>query len=186
MMMKTMLAVATLASVVFCSSVPISAQNGDGWGRISNAAARFKVLADFNSQAVLDSETGLLWERSPGDTNGDGFVDQADRLDWAPAHLHCNNKVIGNRKGWRLPTIQELASLIDPAAATPPNWANPAITMGHPFSVQITSYWSATNSAFYAQSAWYMFLGDGNVNPAPYNQAALPWCVRFRQGVDAQ
>src|SRR5262249_23712454 len=70
---------------------------------------RFIVLSNRNSDAVLDRETGLVWEKSPSSTP----------LPWedpnAPvnAATHCNQLKVGNRAGWRLPTVQELATLID-------------------------------------------------------------------------
>ena len=35
------------------------------WSRALPAADRFVVLADFNNEAVLDRNTGLLWQRTP-------------------------------------------------------------------------------------------------------------------------
>ncbi|MBK6395800.1 MAG: DUF1566 domain-containing protein [Betaproteobacteria bacterium] len=50
----------------------------------------------------------------------------------------CAMRAIGGRRGWRLPSVHELASLVDPAAT------NPALPSGHPFlNVQSGIYWSA-------------------------------------------
>jgi hypothetical protein len=60
------------------------------------------------------------------------------------AQSHCNTLKTGGRLGWRLPTLQELASLVDPSVPFP----GPTRPAGHPFSnVQSGNYWSATANA---------------------------------------
>ena len=72
------------------------------WSQILPAADRFRLV--MGGAAVLDRETGLVWEQSP-DTN---------LQTWLSAQFHCNALATGGRLGWRLPTLQELASLVDP------------------------------------------------------------------------
>jgi hypothetical protein len=137
---------------------------------------RFIVLLDWNSEAVLDRETGLVWERSPSTTT----------RTWLNAQIHCNPKTVGNRKGWRLPTIQELASLIDPSVAFP----GPTLPAGHPFSnVQqsFNNYWSATTVASLTGFAWAVNFSGGNLALFDdKNISRVVWCVRGGQGVDPQ
>ena len=38
------------------------------WSNKIPAAKRFVALADFNNEAVLDRETGLVWEQAPDTT----------------------------------------------------------------------------------------------------------------------
>ena len=138
---------------------------------------RFIVLADWNSEAVLDRETGLVWERSPSIS---GFG-----TSWNEAVALCNNVAVGNRKGWRLPTIQELASLVDPSVSAP----GPTLPNGHPFQAPAAVYWSATNSTLIVSesaSAWGVSFGTGTVFARPQNADARPWCVRGGQGVEVQ
>lgn len=131
---------------------------------------RFIVLSDWNSEAVLDRETGLVWEQSPATVTRTWFVAQA-----------CNTKTVGGRKGWRLPTIPELASLIDPTIAPP----GPTLPPGHPFSnVQSSFYWSATTKAGDTDSAWGVDLNIGNVFSGNKTFPNQFWCVRGGQGID--
>jgi uncharacterized protein DUF1566 len=106
---------------------------GSSWDRrIDKAQRRFKLLNDFNTDAVLDKETGLLWERSP----------IKNAVAWPNARLMCAQKAVGGRGGWRLPTFNELASLVDPAITDP---TIPRLPAGHPFlDVQAASYWLTT------------------------------------------
>jgi hypothetical protein len=100
--------------------------------RIDKGKRRFKVLNEFNTDAVLDKETGLVWERKPN----------KEAVPWPNARLMCAQKAVGGRGGWRLPTFNELSSLIDPAVMDPTLVRVPA---GHPFiDVQPAGYWSAT------------------------------------------
>ena len=79
------------------------------WDQVLPAADRFNVLAAFNNKAVLDKETGLVWERSPLT----GTTTQS------VARGNCTNHTTGGRKGWRLPSVHELASLVDPSMVAP-------------------------------------------------------------------
>jgi len=102
------------------------------WSQTLPAAQRFVLVLGGN--AVLDKETGLVWEKSPSTST----------TDWATAFRACNGESLGNRKGWRLPTLQELASLVDPTQS------GPALPAGHPFtnvSLTPSGYWSATTDA---------------------------------------
>lgn len=128
---------------------------------------RFIVLSNFGGKAVLDRETGLVWEQSPS----------LERGSWRGAHQLCIGKIVGNRGGWRLPTIQELASLIDPTQ--PLGLGLPA---GHPFSnVQSNIYWSATTAVNAAHIAWAVNFGSSDsVTQTPKDSLAFVnvWCVR--------
>ena len=143
------------------------------WDQTLPAATRFIVLTNMNSEAVLDRETGLVWEQSPNTT----------ARNWIGAQLHCNQKTVGGRKGWRLPGIQDLASLIDPAVAVP----GPTLSAGHPFSnVQSAFYWAATSTAANTNSAWTVRFGDGGVLFTIKDLTFFAWCVRGGQGSDVQ
>jgi hypothetical protein len=171
-----------LAIGLVAGSVPaLGATNAVGpyyatpsWDQTLPAASRFIVLTNMNSDAVLDRETGLVWEKSPSTST----------VIWVAAQGHCNQLTVANRIGWRLPTLQELASLADPSVS-------PGVTLpsGHPFTnVQPSFYWSATTRSTTNDSeAWGVFFNDGVVSAFPKSQSGFFfWCVRGGQGVDPQ
>lgn len=145
---------------------------GPAWYQILASAQRF--LSVMGGPAILDLETGLVWEQSPS----------TDPFNWFEAINHCNREVkTGGRNGWRLPTIWELASLVDPNAVS-----DPALPSGHPFSnVQQQRYWSATTLAGNTDDAWQvLFELHGVVNFLEKASSAQVWCVRGGQGPDPQ
>jgi hypothetical protein len=148
------------------------------WDQTLPSSTRFIVLTNFNSQAVLDRETGLVWQRSP-----------LGRREYIQASVACLRSTIGNRGGWRLPTINELASVLDPSAT-----AGPAFPSGHPFTgfdPSIELMWTVTSTPalsegndFRAYGGWQpstavggflVDLGGGAVSLTSVRQT---WCVR--------
>jgi hypothetical protein len=136
------------------------------------AAQRFVILPAFNSEAVLDKETGLVWERSP----------QTTSARWIVAHRACIEKNVGGQKGWRLPSLQELTSLVDPSVAPP----GPTLPPGHPFlTVQSTVYWSATRVDEDARGSWAVHFGlGGGATFINWAHSVQSWCVRDGMNTD--
>jgi hypothetical protein len=159
-------ALAQSAGVIDLSGVP------PNWDKALPSAQRFVVLEAFNNDAVRDNNTGLVWERSP----------QTATATWNGARFTCINKNVGGQKGWRLPSIPDLASLIDPSV-TPPG---PTLLSGHPFhNVQPAGYWSATTSAEDSSDAWFVYFGIGFVDSDSKTHTGHVWCVRGVMNADA-
>jgi hypothetical protein len=144
------------------------------WDQTIPSPGRFVLLSDFGNAAVRDNETGLVWEKSPDPTP----------VLWTDALLICANKNVGNRKGWRLPSIAELASLVDPSVGSP----GPTLPTGHPFvniqSSQAKGYWSATSMAANAALAWHVFFDNGAVTGNAKTVTDYVWCVRGAMNAD--
>ncbi len=123
------------------------------------------------ARAVLDRETGLVWERSPS----------TDVNSWRDALRHCADTVHGNRMGWRLPTVDELTSLLDPSIAS-----GIRLPAGHPF-LNISSafyYWTATQSGItisdpaFGAYHYIVALDSPGVGSQPDSNEYFAWCVR--------
>ena len=124
---------------------------------------RFTVLTEFNNEAVRDNTTGLIWERSP----------RLDMYNWDRAHQRCLSSNAGSRKGWRVPTVQELNSLIDPSSA------DVKLPEGHPFNnVEPAIYWSATKPQGDATYALFVNFSSGRSASLENYMSSFVWCVR--------
>ena len=127
------------------------------------SSSRFKCV--MGGAAVRDNETGLVWEKEPSPT----------LQIWPNARGFCATKTVGGRKGWRLSSIEELASLIDPTVPSP----GPMLPPGHPFlNVQQDAYWAATTDANISTNAWGGDFNNGSVNAFIKTFTLLVWCVR--------
>ena len=133
------------------------------WSQILPASERFELV--MGDKAVLDKETGLVWSRDanlPGGPTG-----------WLEAMDYCRQNVnIAGRRGWRLPTVEELATLLDTAQT------DPALPSGHPFvNVQSSYYWSSTTYDD-ARDAWHVGVGNGAVSYDRKYKSSYVWPVR--------
>ena len=99
---------------------------------------------------VLDTLTGLYWFR-------DADV-ISTTMDWTAALDYvkklAQDVAVGHMK-WRLPTINELESLVDCSRH------NPALPGDHPFENVRDVYWSSTTSFFDPAWAWALYLNKG-------------------------
>lgn len=110
------------------------------WSRALPAADRFVVLADSNNEAVLDRNTGLVWQRTPG----------SEARFLMSASYHCLDANTGGQRGWRLPSITELNTLVDPSVTT-----SPTLPAGHPFDFgDHVFFWSGTGLENAMDLAW--------------------------------
>jgi len=80
------------------------------WSQKLAGSKRFELVLGNN--AALDRETGLVWQQS---------VFSTQFLNWDGAIGRCRVIAIGGRFGWRVPAIEELATLLDPSVATIPH-----------------------------------------------------------------
>ncbi len=140
-------------------------QDLQSWSvKIDDGAKRFKVLADFNKEAVLDTETQLVWEKVPSQ----------DKQTWKSALIHCQNAKTGTHLGWRLPSIAEVSSLLDTSVVGDV----PALSINHPFLLKRAKvFWSVDKSD--AEKAWSLSVGNGGMSSLQdMKNKAMAWCVR--------
>ena len=136
------------------------------WDTNNPSASRFVTAF---TGAVLDKNTGLVWEQAPDTT----------RRSWFDAASYCVNKDVGGTRGWRLPSVAELTSLIDPSLAAP--FVPASVFTG----VQSDAYWSASTVYVTPTFAWdVLFLTANNIDGyvgnvlKTVNNADYAWCVR--------
>ena len=143
------------------------------WDKKLPSVSRFTILSAFGGAAVRDDETGLVWEKTLESTE----------LSWSNARAVCADKDVGGRKGWRLASISELASLVDTSIRDIRE--GPTLPLGHPFTnIQMDAYWSATTIAGNPNSAWLVFFDTGKVLSSVKTITFHAWCVRGGMNAD--
>ena len=108
---------------------------------------------------VQDNVTGLIWEVK---TDDGSIHDKDTTYTWSDASdvfiAQLNDDVFGGYSDWRLPTIEELSTIVD---------AEPsllAIDTGYFPNTVSNSYWSSSSLAGYPNAAWSVGFGSGGVS----------------------
>jgi len=132
-------------------------------------SSRFKCIAETGDNAVLDMETGLVWQRSlDSETNT-----------YNNAVGHCLASSISGWFGWRAPTTAELTSLMTTGV-------EPSLPIGHPF---LGVEWSIDTPVWYVATTEYRTNTDHGysfaaefalhlVGQRPMEGDFKSWCVR--------
>ncbi len=115
-------------------------------GYYQKGATRSYTRDDVNN-IVTDNVTNLMWQ---DDSNA-----KINIKSWYGAKFYCKSLTIGEHDDWRLPSREELVSLIDYGRI------NPAID---PIFKNIVpdSYWSSTTSSNGNRYAWNVYFHHGN------------------------
>lgn len=155
----------------------LSTNNGDSPSNCNSS--RFGCLffgctafpCAWTNHAVLDKETGLVWELVPDTTN----------RTWPDAVKYCLQKKVALKMGWRLPSASEFSSLVDAATQR--------IAAPNPFpaGVDNNGYWTTTESP---SSPGYRAKGLANGTTGTYlfdfpeegTFGHRAWCVRGGNG----
>ncbi len=138
-------------------------------GADSCNTARFQCVLPDNGNptgaAVLDRETGLVWTRVPS----------AKMDSWSNSLSNCNGTFKGQRYGWRMPSVDELTTLL---LADAPG----------PFSLGSSpSFWTTTRYGGTGSYRIYVdFTGFGNVTQADPSTQLRALCVRGGTSHDPQ
>ena len=134
---------------------------------VQEHASRFQILEEYRDEAVLDTETHLIWERSPSSAE----------TAWANASLRCALTSTGGRLGWRLPSFLELMTLVEPAPRAAAS--KPSLPAGHPFhGVKPDPYWTTSSQDREPANAYAVDFLRGDVTSQRKNRAHAWWCVR--------
>jgi hypothetical protein len=115
---------------------------------------RFKIL----KYSVLDLKTGLEWQKDAG-----------GRMSWDEAMEYASSLRLGKHSDWRVPTIEELLTLID-FAKTGPASSFPAMP-SHWF-------WSSSSYSGSSSNAWLVSVNFGSVSNDVKTNSFNVRCIR--------
>jgi hypothetical protein len=149
-------------------------------------AAGGQIIACAGSGQDGELQTGLPWPEPRFERLSDGVHDRLTGLVWAPRADLADGAVTWTEaleaaaglaretgQAWRLPTVNELESLVDASRHSP------ALPEGHPFASPGEAYWSSTSSGYAPDWAYCLYLHKGAVGvghkPKP---EFLAWAVR--------
>jgi len=123
---------------------------------------------------VKDNVTGLIWENK----TTDGSIHDADKsYSWHDARnifiAQLNSSKFGGYDDWRLPSMEELRSIMDYGRA-------PHINTEYFPIIRSEHYWSSSTYTNVTDAAWR--VGFGGNNNENYPDASVKSCVRAVRG----
>ena len=108
-------------------------------------------FTDNKDGTITDNKTGLVWIK-----DHDAISGFNKRMNWTEAIEACKNLDYAGHKDWRLPTREELESILDLTKHEPA--ADPV------FKTHTDDwYWTSTPTAWSRGGAWYVGFSSGHV-----------------------
>ncbi|WP_243311221.1 DUF1566 domain-containing protein [Fundidesulfovibrio agrisoli] len=144
------------------SAIPCPARGMPFYGQDGNFRGAQPRYLDNGNGTAKDQITGLTWQTA-GASGVDGRT-------WDEAVTACQNLSLGSVSGWRLPTEQELLSIVNYG---PYNWAT---TLPGP-DPDGAPYWSSTSMAGATGEAWTVDYSSGTPDHKAKTDAYSVRCV---------
>lgn len=130
---------------------------------VQEAKLHFKIVTNGTAQTVADSLTGLEWVQAPHSLSGN-----SEGMTWSSGDDFCANLAYAGHSDWRLPSANELESLVKKLA----------LPVGHPFAgVQDSYYWAGAENGY----ATSVDMSCGRVSYSPNACLYYVWPVRGGQ-----
>ena len=180
--------------LVLFAIAPVAAQQNCPPGNPSIAPdARYELAepGPAGETVVIDTQTGLVWKQCREGQSGPDCSGTASTRTWTQALTDANNSLFAGHDDWRLPSVNELQSLLETGCASP------AINLTiFPDPVSTTdALWSSTTYAAdplnipgllgrSAGGAWSVGFDVGDINPDLKSASYAVRLVRGGQGLD--
>lgn len=132
-----------------------SVSNHDEFKWAKSICNKFK---DNGNGTITDNATGLIWQQKTAGT-----------MNWDDAMKYCKNLKLGSYSDWRLPSIEELLSIVDL------NLKKPKIDTAYFPDAKSSFYWSASSYAYNNEAAWGVGFYSGDSH---YGYKSAFFCVR--------
>jgi hypothetical protein len=115
-------------------------------------------LTPITGNLVVDQLTGLMWPKD-GKTPGSSTCPMNGTWQSAIDYMVClNTSAFLGYNDWRLPNVNEMASLLNAGQADSSAWLN---TQGFT-NADGNAYWTSTTDPTLTQNAWLIFMVGGD------------------------
>jgi hypothetical protein len=126
---------------------------------VTAGAPNPESYTDNGDGTVTDNVTGLVWQQSA----------PLIQYTQTAALAHCTSLSLGGHADWRLPSVVELVSIVDSSTYNPS--IDGTVFPGTP----VDYFWSSTQYAGAADSAWGVYFNNGYTD---YNGVSIIYSVR--------
>lgn len=131
----------------------------DKTGTVFDTSTQFKIN---KNGTVTDTVTQFMWQQ----------VDDGIERNWAQATSYCENLNLGEHGGWRLPTTEQLKTIIDTTRE------NPSIDTTYFPNAKSACYWSCAMDGKVRSNAWVIDFHNGYMTSDFKTNKYYVRCVR--------
>ncbi|MDX1960359.1 MAG: DUF1566 domain-containing protein, partial [Leptospiraceae bacterium] len=116
------------------------------------------TFTDNSNGTVTDQATGLVWQKCSAGLSGTTCTTgSAGTYSWTNALNYCNSMSLASRS-WRLPSANELRTIIDLTRTSSPTINTTAFP-----ATFASGYWSSSSFVLGGTGAWYVVFSNGVV-----------------------